>query len=207
MMAVMTRAVAAPVALGMAWGLASSALVPVPVAIGMGVLTMLSCTWNNLDDPRWKGRMNPAAALVRGSARVGYMLRTERDQDRTEVYRGPSHCIEWCVLVAAVVALLTAQIPFLAPWCWWWGGAVLVGCVLNVIADLPTPTGVPLSAFYNALVHRQVWKRHSLGWFTSDTGGGNFLWVPVLGFVTLLMVLGMLGVLRPIGVWMFGIGS
>lgn len=207
MMAVMTRAAAAPVALGVGWGAAASAAVPIPVAVAMTGLVLFSCTWPNLDDPRWKGRMNPAAALVRGSARLGYMLRTEKDHDRSEMWRGPSHCIEWCVLVASVVTLLTAQIPFLAPWCWWWGGAVLVGCVLNVIADLPTPTGVPLSAVYNWLVHREVWRRHSLGWFTSDTGGGNFLVVPALGLITLLMVLGMLGVLRPIVAWMFGIGS
>lgn len=188
-------AVAAPPATGMAWGMVVLAEQPVWVALGCAVLLIRSCTWPDLDHPQFKGRMHPGAALVRGSGHLGYMLRTAKDKDRNDVHRGPSHCVEWCLIVGGVFGLLTAQVPFIAPWAVWWGAAVAIGCVTHILADWPTPSGVPISAVYNWLVHGEVWRRHSLHWFSTDSAGEKFLAVPALYLITAVMVMGMMGIL------------
>jgi hypothetical protein len=206
MMPLMHRAAAAPLALGVGWAVTAAGQ-PWLVGVGCAMLVRLASVLPNLDDAKHKGRMHFPAAVVRGTARVGYKLRTAQDEERSDLSRGPVHTVEWCALAALATVALMGSIPWFAPWAWWFGASVFVGCVSNVLMNWATPTGVPLCATYNWLVHRQVWKRHSLNLVTSDTGGSHFMLVPVLFFVSGLMVLGMLGVLRPIGAWMFGIGS
>jgi membrane-bound metal-dependent hydrolase YbcI (DUF457 family) len=199
------HATASPLGLGKAWSMVMLG-VPLPVAIACGALVVFSSTWNDLDHPRFKGRMHPGAALVRGSGHLGYMIRTEKDKHRDDVHRGPSHCIEWCLLAGLVVVLLTSQIPPIAPWCWWWGAAVFVGTTSHIIADCPTPSGVPFSAVYNYLRHKEVWKRHSLHWFSTDSAGEKFLAVPVMFLLTAIMAMGMVGWLSPVMGWLMGWG-
>lgn len=205
MMPLMHRAIAAPIALGVGWAVTAAGQ-PWLVAVGCAALVRLSSVLPNLDDAKYKGRMHFPAAVVRGTARVGYKLRTARDRDeeRTDLSRGPVHTLEWCVLAALVTAALMYAIPWVAPWAWWFAGAVFIGCASNVLTNWATPTGVPLCATYNLLAYRQVWRRHSLNLVTSDTGGSHFLLVPVLFFVSGLMVLGMIGWLVPIARWMVG---
>jgi hypothetical protein len=197
-------AVASPIAAGYGWTLLVVAVVPLPVAVVCAALVVRSSTWPDYDHPRFKGRMHPFAALVRGSARIGYAIRTDKDRDREDVHRGPSHCIEWCLLVGAVVALLALQIPPIAPWALWFGAAVTVGCASHIVADLPTPSGVPVSAVYNYLAHGEVWKRHSLRWFSTDSAGEKFLAIPAMYLLTGVMVLAMLGLLGPVVVLLTG---
>lgn len=192
------HATASPIGLGMAWAMVVTHAAPVVVAAGCAVLVVSTSTWPDLDHPRFKGRMHPGAALVRASGRLGYMMRTPADRQRGDVHRGPSHCVEWCVLVGLVVALVSLLVPPLAPWAWWWGAAVAVGCASHILADLPTPSGVPVSAVYNYVVHREVWKRHSLRWFSTDSAGEKFMAIPLLFAVSGVMVLAMVGVLGPV---------
>ena len=137
---------------------------------------------------------------------MGYMIRTEADKHRADVHRGPSHCIEWCLLAGLLVTLVTSLVPPIAPWCWWWGAAITVGTVSHILADLPTPSGVPVSATYNYVVHREVWKRHSLHWFATDSAGEKFLAVPVLFLITVIMAMAMVGWLSPVAGWLMGTG-
>jgi hypothetical protein len=197
------HATASPLGLGKAWAMVMLG-VPVLVAGACGLLVVLSSTWNDLDHPRFKGRMHPGAALVRGSGHLGYMIRTEKDKHRDDVHRGPSHCIEWCLLAGLMVVLVTSQIPPVAGWCWWWGAAVFVGTASHIIADCPTPSGVPFSAVYNYVVHKEVWKRHSLHWFATDSAGEKFLAVPILFLFTALMAMAMVGWLSPVLGWLTG---
>lgn len=192
------QATAAPLALGGAWGIAASGAAPIGVALAFAGLVVLSCTWPDLDHPRFKGRMHPGAALVRGTALLAYRIRTAKDQDREDLHRGPSHCLEWCVAAGLLVALLVARVPSLAPWAWWFGAAVFAGTASHIAADLCTPSGVPVSAVWNWVRHGEVWKRHSWGLFTTDSAGERFLAVPLLFGVTGLMGLGMIGLLGPV---------
>jgi membrane-bound metal-dependent hydrolase YbcI (DUF457 family) len=200
-------AVAAPVALGTSWTVAATQSAPWPVAVAAGLLILASSTWPGLVDPRYKGRMNPAAALVRGSAHLGYMVRTPKDQDRSDLNRGPTYCVEWCAVVGVLVALLATLIPPLAGWAWWWGAAAFLGCLAHVLADWATPTGVPLSVVWNYFRHGEMWRRHSLGWFTTDSAGDMFLAVPALFVLTGVMGLAMLGWLSPVLRALTGWGS
>lgn len=191
-------AVAAPIGLGLAWTEAAVANLPLLVATTSAWVVVFFSTANDLDHPRFKGKMHPGAALVRGTAWLGYQWRTDRDKHRTDYHRGPSHCLEWCVLVGVVFGLLTYRIPFLAPWAIWWGAAVAIGCASHVLADLPTPSGVPVSCIYNYIRYGEVWRRHSLRWFATDSAGEKFLAVPVMFFLTGIMALAMIGLLGPI---------
>lgn len=191
-------AVAAPFGLGLAWGMVVVAQQPPAVAVACGAIVVRASTWPDYDHPRFKGRMHPFAALVRGSGHIGYALRTAQDKDRGDLHRGPSHCVEWCLLVGWLFAWLTAKIPFIDQWSWWWGAAVAVGCATHIVADLPTPSGVPVSAIWNYFVHGEVWRRHSLGWFTTDSAGEKFLAVPAMYLLTGVMALGMVGLLGPV---------
>lgn len=196
---------AAPVALGTAWTLGHTGAAPWPAAAAVGSLVVVSSTWPGLVQPRYKGRMHPGAALVRGTAHVGYMVRTTKDQDRSDLDRGPTYCIEWCLGMGLAVALLAMQIPWVAGWAWLWGGAVLLGCLVHVLADWVTPTGVPLSMVWNIARHGEVWRRHSLGWSSTDTAGDMFLAIPAAFVLTGLMFLGMVGWLGPALAALFGV--
>jgi hypothetical protein len=146
------------------------------------VLVLATCTVNDWDHPRFAKRSHPGAALVRWSARIGYAwhtaaderawerdkawkLRTGIDWDPNDMHRGPSHCLEWCAGLGMVTWVATAAaLPNAADECWLLGLAVFTGTASHVLADACTPSGVPVSAIYNWAVHRQVWRRHALGW-------------------------------------------
>lgn len=198
------RAVASPVGTGLAVGMVHGAGAPVPVALGCAALVVAASTWPDLADVRFKGRMHPGAALVRGSCHIGYRFHTKQDHIPMTVDEAPAHSLEWCLLAGVVVVLVSALIPPLAPWCWWWGGAVTLGALTHVAADWPTPSGVTGSAVVNAVIYRQVWRQHTTGWFETDSGGDKFLLVPVMFLVTGLMVLHIVGWLGPIARWMVG---
>lgn len=200
-------ATAAPVGLSVTWVMIVTAVAPAWVAVACGGLVVWTSTHNDLDHPRFKGRLHPGAAAVRASAWAGYQLRTPRDVERGDFHRGPSHCVEWCALYGLVVALLTLQIPPLAPHAWWFGAAFAIGTATHIFADLPTPSGVPVSAIYNFLVHREVWRRHSLRWFSTDSAGERFLAIPTLFLVSTLMALQMLGLLGPLLTILTGVGG
>lgn len=197
-----------PWALGMLWILAGTNTTPLWVAVICGALVVLTSTWPGLVDPKYKGRLSPVAAfawLIRSTAHLGHLLRPPVDRNRLDLTRGPTYCVEWCLLAGLVVALLLLKIPFIAGQAWWFGLAVTIGTVSHFLTDLPTPTGVPVSAVYNWAAHGDLWRRHSLGWFPSDdTADGKFYAVPALFFVDVLMGLAMVGWLVPITSWLCG---
>lgn len=197
-------ATASPIAVGLLWVLVATGVVPVLVALVCAVLVVATCTLNGWDHPRFKGRMHPGAAFVRGTTYPVYKLHVRRGGEWGDLTGSPTRCVEWCLVMGLLVGLVLAQIPWIASWAWWFGAAVAVGCASHVVADLPTPSGVPVSALYNRMVHQDAWHRHSLGWFDSDEGGEHFWVVPVMFAVAGLMVLGMLGVLDPMVKWMVG---
>lgn len=196
-------AAASPVGLTTAWVMVLAG-VNAFTALVCGALVVWSSTWNDLDHPRFKGKLHPAAALVRGSGRVFYQFRTERDKVRGDVHRGPSHCIEWCALLGVIFAVGLAFVPPLAPWAPWFGASVALGTASHVLADSMTPSGVPLSAVYNAAVHKEVWRRHTLNWFSTDSGAERFGAVPVLYLLSAVVMLAMVGWLMPILGWLTG---
>ena len=197
-------AAASPISLVWAWVLVLLFAVNIFIALACAGIVIWSSTWNDLDHPRFKGKMHPGAALSRGSGRIFYQLRTERDKVRSDVHRGPSHCIEWCVLVGVLFTVLLAFVPPLAPWSVWFGASIALGTFSHVLADSMTPSGVPLSAVYNALAYKEVWRRHALGWFSTDSGAEKFAAVPVLYLITTLIFLAMVGALNPIVHWLSG---
>ena len=197
-------AAASPISLAWAWVLVLSG-VNMFIALSCAGLLVWSSTWNDYDHPRFRGKMHPAAALVRGTGRLFYMVRTSRDQARTDVHRGPSHCVEWCLLLGGLVmGSLLAFVPPLAPWAVWIGASVALGTISHVLADWMTPSGVPLSATYNVIAHREVWRRHSLNWFSTNTGAEKFGAVPVLYLLSIMIMLAMVGLLGPLVGWLFG---
>jgi hypothetical protein len=191
-------AVAAPFAVVLAWLTQAVADVPLLVTVFTAALVVGSSTWPGLAQSRYKGRLHPAAALVRGSAVLGYRFRTTQDQPRGDLDRGPTYCLEWCVLAGVAVGVVFALVPPLAGWAGWFGAAVAVGCAAHVFIGLTTPTGAPVSAVWNWWRHGEVWARHSLGWCDTDSGGDRALAVPALFLVTGVMVLGMVGWLGPL---------
>lgn len=203
------RATAAPCALGYAWTLVGTGVAPGPLAIAAGVLVIGSSTWPDLDHPRFKGRIGVAAFfawVTRFFAAIGYMIRTEGDVRREDYHRGPSHCIEWAILLGGVVTLLVGQaVPMLVEDAWTLGLAVTIGCVSHVFADAMTPAGVPISAVYNMVVHREVWRRHSLGLFATDSCGEHMAWTPAFYAITGVMFLGMVGLLGPVSTLLVGL--
>lgn len=204
------RATAAPFALGYAWTLVGTDTVSAPLAIAAGALVIGSSTWPDLDHPRFKGRIGIApffAWVTRLFADVGYRIRTAEDVRREDYHRGPSHCLEWAVLLGAVVALLIGRaVPMLTGGAAWTiGAAVTIGCVSHVLADAMTPAGVPVSAIYNYLRHGEVWRRHSLGLFATDSCGEHMAWTPAFYVVTGVMFLGMVGLLGPVATLLVGL--
>lgn len=125
---------------------------------------MVSCTTPDLDHPRFRGRVHPGAALVRTTARWAYRIRTDRDRERTDTHRGPSHSLEWCAVVGLLVAFLASRVPFLDPYVWWLALGAFVGTASHVVMDAMTPSGVPVSAVFNYFRYGEVWRRHAFGW-------------------------------------------
>lgn len=197
------HAVASPIAIGTAWAMVTSGTNLI-IALVCAYIVIHTSTWPDLDHPRFKGKYHPGAALVRTTGYLGYMLRTERDKERGDVHRGPSHCIEWCLLAGLTVGALAALIPFTAAWSLWLGAAVFIGTTSHILADLPTPSGVPLCATYNYIRYREVWRRHSLHLFSTDSAGERFLAVPAMFLLSTVMLLAMLGWLIPLTTWLLG---
>lgn len=180
----------ASVELGGLWGIA---------APGLAFGVWLSSTWPDLDHPRFKGRgWHFPAAVVRASGHLGYLLRTEKDKVREDVHRGPSHCLEWCVLVGALLAGLLIYAG--APWdvAAWVGGSVTLGTATHVLGDVLTPSGVPVSALYSWIRHGEPWRRYSLGLFATDSAGERFGAIPLFRAITGVLVLGVTGLLGPV---------
>ena len=197
------HAVASPIAIGSAWGMVTIH-VNTLIALGCAGLIVYTSTWNDLDHPRFKGKYHPGAALVRTSGYLGYMLRTDNDKERNDVHRGPSHCIEWCLLAGLTTWGILALMPLTRGIAMWVGAAIFIGTASHILADWPTPSGVPLSAIYNYVRYREVWRRHTLNLFSTDSAGERFLAIPAMFLVSCLMLLGMLGWLVPITSWLLG---
>lgn len=198
---------ATPVALGLA---ECTFLMHAPAMVMLAAppVVVWTSTWNDLDHPRFKGHMHPGAALVRGTGHLGYRLfRTDKDKTRGDVHRGPSHCLEWCVLAGLLVAVALSLMPPMAGVALWFGAAVTLGTASHVLADSLTPSGVPLSALYNYLRYREVWRRHAVGLFSTNSAAERFYVVPVLFLLSGVIGLAMLGLLSPIVSAVFTLGG
>jgi len=151
---------------------------PWPVHLLLSLAVWGVTSWNDWDLDYFKDRMHPAF-LARWSARWMYRIRTENDVVARhklvvdDLHRGPTHCIEWCLLVGAVFYVLATLSVVLAPWAWWFFIAGFAGTASHVLLDWMTPAGVPFSMTYNYLAwsfggrkaDRQVWRRHAAGWW------------------------------------------
>lgn len=218
----------------------------------LGFLAWSLSTSNDWDHHRFRTRRHFGAAMTRPLARRGYRwLRTEHDKMAThkleidDLHRGPTHCLEWCVLVGLLFyAAAWASVMF-APWAFWFGLAAFAGTASHVLLDWMTPSGVPLSITWNYVAwsatagrraDRQVWRRHAAGWYIpfgevswwlrwiripwpvlADTdapgcepglfhtnSGAEHLWVvPALYGVSALPMLAAIGMLTPLGSFLF----
>lgn len=157
---------------------------------------MASCTWPDLDHPRFSKRINPGAALVRVYARQVYHIHTPKDEytwrvrkrrliavgdkyDPRSVHRGPSHCIETAILAGYACAVVLGRMPPLFPYQWWLGLAVTVGWTSHILVDALTPTGVSISAIANYILYREVWRRQVIGWRLFYPGTWYLRWIRV----------------------------
>lgn len=192
------RAIAAP--FGIALGLGMDAVgEPLPLCLVAGAVVVATAKLPDGDHPMHKGKVTrPVAALMRGFARLGYMIRTDADRERYDLHRGPTHCAEAAVLFGVVVALTLSLVPFLAgaP-AWWLGAAVALGCATHILGDVITPSGVPVSAIYSYLRHGEVWRRYSLGLLRTDSGAEHFILVPFTWIASAGVVAAWLGALPP----------
>lgn len=136
-------------------------------------------TWNDWDLDWYKDRLHPAF-LARWSARWLYRIQTEHDAfarhklAMDDLHRGPTHCLEWCLLVGAVFYTLATLSVVLAPWAWWFALAAFAGTASHVLLDWMTPSGVPFSITWNYLAwsftakrraERVFWRRHAAAWW------------------------------------------
>lgn len=170
---------------------------PVTVRIGCAALVMLSSTYPDLDHNRFVKRLHPGAALVRWVARlVEAATRTDRDEPRSDAHRGFSHTVPGCLLFAAAAVALTATVPPLAAWCWWWGLAVLVGTLSHLAGDIITPSGIPI--MFPLVRDGRRWKRYSLRLVYTDGAAEHLIVVPLLWIATGALTLGLLGLLGPV---------
>lgn len=142
-------------------------LTPGPFWVGpvAALLTWGVSTVNDWDHPNYERRMHFGAMAVRWSARLGYRLRTSKDRYRRDLHRGPTHALEWCALLGTLAAMVALAMPPTAPYALWFGLAAFAGTASHVLLDWMTPSGVPLCATYNLLVHGEVWRRHACGWW------------------------------------------
>lgn len=171
-------AAGAPAALMYGWTVAEYQ--PAPFAMLLdGAVAALSVmavvTAPDLDHPRFEGRMNFFAAAARFYARGAYRLRLSGDRKRgrrADLHRGPTHCLETALLMGLLVGGLVA-IPEQTRWAALIvGGGVAIGWADHVLLDALTPSGVPVSAVYNAIRYREVWRRHTISrrWKTVPLG-------------------------------------
>lgn len=196
------KAATAPFAIGYGYAAAVTEWVPPLVAVAGAGLIMLFCTFPDYDHPRFRGKRNPIAAAVRNSAKLLYLIRTEHDVERADQHRGPSHCIEYNLAVGALVMspvlILDGPVDLYA----FLALAVALGGITHVLGDLMTPSGVPLSVLWNLLAYRgaerQVWRRHALGWFVTDSAGERVGAIPVLYAISAIELGAMVGALGPI---------
>lgn len=190
------------------------------VVTRVGFFSLAVCTsWiNDWDLSRYRDRSHPGAVFARVTARAMYRIRTKRDLERwdelarrypdqepppSDLHRGPTHSIEWCLLVAGGVALVASVFPptrSVAPWVFY---AILLGTGGHVAIDSLTPSGVPGSMIYNYLRYGEVWRRHAVslrwhevGWRGVDDGDPITFRTP--GLVTLLVRLWPLPVWREV---------
>lgn len=156
--------------------------VPPPPMVVHVLLTVTAwgvSTWNDWDLDYFKDRLHPAF-LARWSARWMYRWQTEHDAMARhklaidDMHRGPTHSIEWCLLVGVVFWLAATLSVVLAPWALWFALAAFAGTTSHVLLDWMTPSGVPFSIIYNYLAwsvsperraDRQLWRRHAAGWW------------------------------------------
>lgn len=192
------RAIAAPFGLALTFGMDALGE-PTPLCLAAGVVVIATSKVPDGDHSMYKGKItHPVAALCRGAARAGYAIRTERDVERADLHRGPTHCLEFAVLAGVAVALVLSLVPWLTgPAAWWLGMAVALGSATHVLGDVITPSGVPVSATYNYLRHGEVWRRSSLGLLRTDSGAERFLLVPFTWLASGIVVAAWLGVLLP----------
>jgi membrane-bound metal-dependent hydrolase YbcI (DUF457 family) len=193
------RAIAAPFGIALAMGMGALGE-PLPLCLAAGVVVVASAKIPDGDHPRLKGKVShPAAALIRGVARVGYAIRTENDEHHHDLHRGPSHCAEFALLTGLVIAGLLSLVPFLTgPPAWWLGAAVALGCLTHILGDVITPSGVPVCATYSWLRHGEVWRRYSFGLLRTDSGAEHFVLVPFTWLISATVVAAWLGVLGPV---------
>ena len=93
-------AASAPIGLSIGW----IAGTPLLTTLQITALTMYSSIWCDWDHPRLKNRENHiGAAAIRGMCKYGYRCRTSSDKIRDDYHRGPTHCIEWCILIGLFV--------------------------------------------------------------------------------------------------------
>lgn len=169
---------------------------PTAVRIGCAVLVIASSTYPDLDHDRFSRRLHPGAALVRWMARlVEASTRTQLDEPRTDAHRGFSHTVPGCLVFGGVFVALTAMVPPLAPWCWWWGLAVTVGTLSHLAGDVITPSGIPI--LFPLVRDGRRWKRYSLRLVYTDSAAEHLIVVPLLWAVTSVLSLGLLGLLGP----------
>lgn len=171
-------AAAAPAALMYGW----SAMEAEPntgagliAGVSAAVAVMSVCTAPDWDHPRYEGRMHFFAALSRAYARACYRIRLSGDHKRgprRDLHRGPTHCLETALLAGLVVFGLMAVSEWTRPHALLIGLGVAIGWADHILLDALTPSGVPVSATYNALVHREVWRRHTVSrrWKTVPMG-------------------------------------
>ena len=160
--------------------------------IGFFVLALATSTVNDWDHSRFRDRWHPGAMFTRVTARALYRIHTSRDLDRWEylarrfpdrepppidLHRGPTHAVEWCLLVSGALAWGAAEFPPTSLVWSWALLAALLGTAGHVGIDALTPSGVPGSMVYNYLVHGEVWRRHAVslrwhavGWRGVDDG-------------------------------------
>lgn len=193
------RALAAPFGLGLTITMGAFDE-PTPLALAAGVVVVATSKLPDGDHPMHKGKVTrPVAALMRGVARVGYSIRTEKDIERVDLHRGPTHCVESALLFGLVAALVLSLVPFLAGGpAWWLGAAVTLGSLTHILGDVITPSGVPVCATYSYLRHGEVWRRYSLGLLRTDSGAERFVLVPFTWLASGIVVAGWLGLLGPI---------
>lgn len=164
--------------------------IEVVARVGFFALAVATSTINDWDHSRFRDRSHPGAVFARVTARALYRLHTAADEDRwagyarrypdrdpDDLHRGPTHAIEWCLLLAAALGFIAAEFPPTAPVWPWVAGAVLLGTGGHVVIDAMTPAGVPGSMVANYLAYGEVWRRHAfalrwhhVGWHGVDDG-------------------------------------
>jgi hypothetical protein len=161
------------------WMTPAPETVPWQVHLLLALATWGVSTWNDWDHDNFKDRYHPAF-LARWSARWMYRWQTAHDLTakrklaNDDLHRGPTHSLEWCLLVAVVFWAAATLSVVLAPWALWFALAAFVGTASHVVLDWMTPSGVPFSIVWNYVAwsvtaerraDRQLWRRHAAGWW------------------------------------------